>query len=236
MAYLFDLLLVALFALCVFLGWRRGFIKTVSGLIALVVAVLVSTTLSAPIANWAYATTLEPTISSTLEAQLPGEILPGADEIDVALEKLPPFVTDLLVAGEAGDGESVLSKLGTVANGENIAAAITEKVIAPIVLPLLEMVCATILFILVYIIALFVLRLLNLVAKLPVLKQLNGLLGVVAGVITGAIWVVFAARILSIVAGFGCFEWLTPAVLDQALLVPLVNGLLPVAEASNVVV
>ena len=232
MAYLFDVLLVALFALCVFFGWRRGFIKTVSGLIALAAAVLVSSALCGPIAQWVYTGTLEPTISSTLEAQLPAEVLPGADEIDVALEKLPSFVTDLLVVGEVGDGEAVLSKLGTVANGENLAAAITEKVITPIVLPLLEMLCSVILFVVVYFIAMLVLRLLNLVAKLPVLKQLNGLLGVVAGVITGAVWVIFAARILYVVAGLGWIEWLTPAMLDQALLVPLVNGLIPVAEAS----
>lgn len=232
MAYLFDLLLVALFALCVYVGWRRGFIKTVSGLIALALAVLVSAALSGPIADWAYTSMLEPNISSTLEAQLPAEVLPEAAEIDVALEKLPPFVTDLLAAGEAIDGEVVLSKLGAVANGENIATAITEKVIAPIVLPLLEMLCSVLLFIAVYVIALFVLRLLNVVAKLPVLKQLNGLLGMVAGVITGAVWVLFVARILYVVAGLGWVDWLTPAVLGQTLLVSLVNGLIPAAEAS----
>ena len=233
MAYLFDLLLVALFALCVYIGWRRGFVETASGLIALAAAVLVSTTLSGPIANWAYTTTLEPTISSTLQEQLPAEVLPGADEIDVALDKLPPFVTDLLVAGEAGDGESVLSKLDTAVDSENVSAAITEKVVTPIVLPLLEMVCSTILVMVVYFIAMFLLRLLNLVTKLPVLKQINGLLGVVAGAITGAVWAIFAARILFIVAGFCWFEWLTPAMLDQGLLVPVANGLFPVAEAYS---
>ena len=231
MAYLFDLLLVALFALCVFLGWRRGFLATASGLIAMVVAVLVSTTLSAPIANWAYTGMVEPTISSTLQEQLPTGILPGADEIDVALDKLPPYVTNLRVAGEAGDGEAVLSKLDTATSGENIAAAITEDVITPIVLPLLEMLCSTILFTVVYFIAMFLLRLLNVVAKLPVLKQINSILGLVAGAFTGLIWAIFAARILFVVAGFGWFEWLTPAMLDQGMLVPVVNGWFPLAEA-----
>ncbi len=50
MSILLDGLLVLLFGTCVYLGWRRGFIKMLSGLLALVVASLVSSVLSTPIA------------------------------------------------------------------------------------------------------------------------------------------------------------------------------------------
>lgn len=227
MAYLFDGLLIALFALCVYIGWRRGFIKTVSGLIALVAALLVSSALCAPIANAVYTNAVEPTVTATLEEQFAAEVMPEAAEIDAALEKLPTFVINLLDAGEMGNGEAVLAKLDTVAAGETVAVAMMEKVITPVVLPLLEMLCSVILFVLIYIIARLVLRVLDVVAKLPVLKQLNGLLGVVGGAVTGAVWVVFAARILFLLAGFGWFEWLTPNLLEQTILASFVNGLLP---------
>lgn len=231
MKYLVDGLLVLLFALCVYIGWRRGFIKTVSVLIALVVALLVSTTFAGPIANWVYSGKVEPAVAATLEEQFATEILPESGEIDVALEKLPAFVTGLLEAGEVGDGEAILGKVDTLAAGETAAQAIMDKVITPIVLPLLEMLCSTVLFVLVYFAAMIVLRLLDLVAKLPVLKQLNGLLGVVAGVLTGAVWVVFAARILFTLAWMGVAAWLTPAVMEETWLASFANGLLPAFEA-----
>lgn len=227
MAYLLDGLLVALFVLCVYVGWRRGFIKTISGLIALAAAVLVSTALCGPIADLVYTNAVEPTVVETLEAQLTAETLPESAEIDMALEKLPAFVTGLLEAGEVGNGEAILGKMETLAAGETAARAMMDRVITPIVLPLLEMLCSVLLFILVYCIATIVLRVLGLVAKLPVLKQLNNLLGVVAGALTGAVWVIFAARILFTLAWLGLAAWLTPAVLEQTHLVSFANALLP---------
>lgn len=228
MAYLFDGLLIVLFVLCVYIGWRRGFIKTVSGLIALTAAVILSTALCGPIANLVYTNAIEPGVTASLESRFSTEVLPEAAEIDMALENLPPLVTNLLEASEVGNGEAVLAKLETLGVGETAATAIKDRVITPIVLPLIQMLCSVILFILIYVIAKIVLRVLDLVAKLPVLKQLNGMLGVVAGVLTGAAWVIFAARILFTLAGLGWIEWLTPAVMGQTWLASFANGLLPV--------
>lgn len=50
MSVLLDGLMILLFGLCAWSGWRRGFIKMLSGLLALVVASLASSVLSSPIA------------------------------------------------------------------------------------------------------------------------------------------------------------------------------------------
>ena len=64
MAYVLDALLIVLFALCVYLGWRRGLIKTASGLIALAAAVAVSVLLSGPVAELVYDKAVEPAVVS----------------------------------------------------------------------------------------------------------------------------------------------------------------------------
>ena len=74
------------------------------------------------------------------------------------------------------------------------------------------------------------LGLLDLVAKLPILKQLNKILGLIAGVATGALWVIFAARILYLLAWMGIGEWLTPAILDDTWLVSFANSVMPTFE------
>ena len=230
MTYVFDGLLLILFALCVWLGWKRGFIKTVSGLIALVVAVLVASTFSAPIATAVYDGSVEPAVVTALEEHISDEVLPDEAELDTAIEKLPSFVTMLLKAGEMDSGAAILAKVDGVDAGKNAARTITDHVITPIVLPLMQMLCSVLLFLLAYIVVSLVLRVLDLVAKLPVLKQINNALGLLAGAVTGALWVIFAARILFTLAWLGVAEWLSPAVLEQTWLVSFANGLIPTIE------
>ena len=230
MSYLLDAVLVILFAVCVWIGWKRGFIKTVSGLIALVLAVIVASTFSAPIAQAVYTDSVEPAVMATLEEQINNEVLPSAEELDTAIEKMPALVVTLLETKGIGNGEAILAQVEGVDAGKSAARTITDRVIAPIVLPLMQMLCSIVLFVVAYVIAAILLRVLDLVAKLPLLTQLNRVLGVVAGALTGAVWVVFVARFLFTVAWLGMAEWLTPAVMEQTWIASLANGLIPTIE------
>lgn len=230
MSYLLDALLLILFALCVWIGWKRGFIKTVSGLIALVAAVIVAATFSAPIAEGVYTNSVEPAVLSTLEEQISGEVLPSAEDLDAAIEKMPSLVATLLEVGDMGSGAAILEQVDVVEAGKSAARTITDRVVAPIVLPLMQMLCSVVLFAITYLIALILLRVLDLVAKLPLLKQLNSTLGLVAGALTGALWVVFVARFLFTAAWLGLAEWLSPEMLEQTWLTSFANGLIPTIE------
>lgn len=230
MSYLLDALLVILFAICIWIGWNRGFIKTVSGLIALVLAVIVASTFSAPIAEGVYVNSVEPAVMTTLEEHISSEVLPSEEDLDAAIEKMPGLVVTLLETGDMGSGAAILAHVEDVDAGKSAARTITDRVVTPIVLPLMQMLCSVLLFLVTYLIASIVLRVLDLVAKLPVLKQLNSVLGVVAGALTGAVWVIFVARILFTLAWLGMAEWLSPEVLEQTWLVSFANGLIPTIE------
>ena len=230
MSYLLDALLVILFAICIWIGWNRGFIKTVSGLIALVLAVIVASTFSAPIAEGVYVSSVEPAVMTTLEEHISSEVLPSEEDLDAAIEKMPGLVVTLLETGDMGSGAAILAHVEDVDAGKSAARTITDRVVTPIVLPLMQMLCSVLLFLVTYLIASIVLRVLDLVAKLPVLKQLNSVLGVVAGALTGAVWVIFVARILFTLAWLGMAEWLSPEVLEQTWLVSFANGLIPTIE------
>lgn len=230
MSYLLDALLVILFAVCVWLGWKRGFIKTVSGLIALFAAVIVASTFSAPIAHGVYANSVEPAVMTTLEEHISNEVLPSEEDLDAAIEKMPALVVTLLETGDMGSGAAILERVETVDAGKSAARTITDHVVTPIVLPLLQMLCSVVLFLLTYLIASILLRVLDLVAKLPLLKQLNSVLGLAAGALTGAVWAIFAARILFTLAWLGVAQWLSPEVLEQTWLLSFANSLIPTIE------
>lgn len=231
MIYLFDVLMVALVVLCVWLGWHRGFVRTVGGLVALIAAVLVSAVFSGPIAKAIYANTVEPKVMEVLETHVEGQILPDAAQLDAALERMPELVSSMLNNSGLGSGAEVLAKIDFVRADETAAAGIARQVITPVVLPLIRTLCSVVLFALAYVLALLAARALNVMTKLPLIKQANRLLGLFGGAITGVLWMLFAIRLLYSVAAFGVFPWLTPARLDGTLLISFVKTILPAVGA-----
>lgn len=228
MTYVFDALVVLLPVLCVVLGWHRGFVRTVSGLVALVAAVLVAAAFSGPIAKVVYANAVEPKVTAALESYAEGELLPNAEQLDSALERFPAFVTALLEMEGLDSGFAIFNKLDQGQAKDAAVDTVTQQVITPVVLPLVRMLCSVVLFLLTYVVAALLLRMLNVVTKLPLIKQMNNVLGLLAGVVTGGLWVLFLVRALYAVALLSVFEWLTPSVLDETLLISQIATLLPV--------
>ena len=226
MAYVLDALLIVLFALCVYLGWRRGLIKTASGLIALAAAVAVSVLLSGPVAELVYDKAVEPAVVSALEEQIQDNTVPVAQQVDNALEQMPGFITALLAGRGLDSGEAILDGLRVEEMGASVAEGIAQQVVAPLVCPLLEGLCAILLFVLVYMAALLLLRVLDLVARIPFIKQLNRGLGLVAGVCSGALWVIFAVGVITTLTYLCWIPALTPEVLEGTLLISRLRDLL----------
>ena len=226
MTFLLDGLIVLLFVLCVVLGHRCGFVRTISGLLALVVALLVAAVLSSPISRWLYTATVEPTVTAVLENYVEEEALPTAKQLDTALDKMPGYVTALLEANGIADGEAVLKRVEKLDMGETAVRAITKRVIAPVVLRLIELLCSILLFVLTYILARILLRALDALTHLPLIRQTNRLLGLLAGALQGVLWATVATYVLYTVAALTTMPWLTTAVLEDTYLISWINGFL----------
>lgn len=228
MMYLLDALVVGVLVLCVCLGWRRGFVRTVSGLAALVAAVLVAAVFSGPVAKTIYVNAVEPKVVSALEDHVEGELLPTEEQLDRALERFPSFVTALLETEDLDSGAAILAQVNAAQTEVVAVDRIVDQVITPVVLPLIRLVCSVLLFVVGYLAALLLLRTLNVVTKLPLIKQMNNVLGLLAGVVTGGLWVLFIVRALYAVALLGVFPWLSSALLEETFLISQIATLLPV--------
>lgn len=230
MAYILDAVIVVLFALMVWLGHKRGFIKTVSGLVAFAAALVLSSMLSGPVSGFVYSTFVEPPVLEELTAHV-GEGSPAAGQLDAALAQMPAFVTNRLAANGLESGAAVLDRLSGTAEGETVAESILRQVVEPVVVPLLKSVSMLLLFLILLVVATILLKAVDLVAKLPLLKQLNKTLGAVAGIVQGVLWVFFAVTVLQLVANFGWFDFLTPQLMDQTLLIRWIDSLNPMTTA-----
>ena len=85
--------------------------------------------------------------------------------------------------------------------------------------PVLKVVCSLLLFLLFRLLISLLLKLLNVLAKLPVLKQANKTLGIVAGVVQGVLWVFLIATIIQAVAATGLVPLVSNELVESTILV-----------------
>lgn len=109
--------------------------------------------------------------------------------------------------------------------GEPVAALFTPKSSADPAL--VQLICVVALFAITYALVSILIRSLNLFAKLPLIKQLNKVLGLAVGVVSGVLWVVFAVCALQMLARLGWIPALTDAVIAKTWLVSWVAAQLP---------
>ena len=230
MTYVLDGLLVVLFLLMVVIGHRRGFIKTVSGVLAFVAALVLSTLLAGPGSGMVYDAVVEPPVREALVSQI-GDNSPAAETLDAALADMPAFITNRLEVSGLNSGAAILDRLNTSGGEGTVDQRILDQVVEPVALPVIKAVCTLLLFLVLLIVLTILFKALDLVAKLPLLKQLNKLLGVVAGAALGLLWVFVFVAVLQLVANMGWVDGITPAVLEDTFVVSRVDAFNPLTAA-----
>ena len=230
MAYLLDGAILVLFLVMVVIGSRRGFIKTIAGVAAFVVALVLASMLGGPVSDCVYEHSVEPAVIKAIDAQV-GEGSAAAEKLDMALVDMPGFVTNILNNAQIESGADILEKLTATEEGESVAQSVSRQVVTPIVMPLLKMLCSLLLFLAASVLVSILLKALNVVAKLPLLKQLNKSLGALAGALLGVLWVFFAVSVLQVLASLGVTDVISAELLRSTTLVNWLCGINPVGGA-----
>ena len=120
MTYLLDGVVILIFLLAIWLGYRRGFIKSVAGIVAFIAAFAVATMLCASVAVWTYDTVVEPSLTDTVEQQLTAAGASTADRLDTAYQALPTVVRNLLAQTGVADADGLALSADVTADSRNI--------------------------------------------------------------------------------------------------------------------
>lgn len=202
MSLALDAIILFTAVFLVWLGAKRGFIRSVMGLISTVAALFVAYAYTPPVA------------AIIREKYLLGRITEGIDEslrsialdvntdrynLDALAENLPDVFTDILERYRI-DIDSFAEKLrGLTGCGDETVYQVAEDIASPVT----NMLASGIAFILVFIaasIALWILTLfIDLIFKLPVLKTANLFLGFLFGVAEAVVVACILASLLSVV-------------------------------------
>jgi len=162
MSIIFDVLVVLIISLSTFLGYKRGLVKVVSNLVSFILAVIIALALSKPIAKLVIEKT---EFDDTISKKITETILPEGVGENVLIQ-IPEGVPDSIL------------KQGT-STVKEVSNTFSVKIV--------ELVVLFVVYLIAKIILKFVTIIADLIAKLPIIKQVNDIGGLIYGVFSGFI-------------------------------------------------
>lgn len=232
MAYIFDLVLILILVITIWLGCRRGFIRTMIQLVGCLAAFVIALTLSGTVAEYTFdtfiSTQLQQGILDTLEENAVGSV---SEQLDAAIESLPDVLQGFV--SSQIDTEQIEQTLGdTVSNSASgLAEVLVVKLVRPLAVSILRFILFLILFILLMVVVSLIGKLIRPVAKLPLIKQADNALGAVLGALKGILYVLIVVTVVQLIVSAGLQEGVfTQENLDNSLLTSWVAEHNPIAE------
>ncbi len=215
MQLVIDILLIVIFGLLVFRGWWRGFMKSVLSLGRLILSLVITIAFGASFAAWIDAKFVNPPVFEAVFkkfSDVAAEVTASAEGgIDALVEKIPEAFRGYLDL-ESVDPTAEINAL--VEEWSHTVADGISKVIATVIGYIL-------LFVLTFLVLTVVIFIVTRFAKLPAIKTVDKLLGLVVGLFSGAVAVIFISVILSAILGVIGQE----AVVEGSFMLRLFSGI-----------
>ena len=195
MGILLDIGFVIIILLCVVFGYKKGFFKSIAGFIGAVIAMFLAWVLAGLIANALYQGVFREKLIDNISSVLSNDALASFPEKAAqVVANLPGFLSNTL--NNQGITSSQIEQ-SLQAAGSNEAPA-TADLISPAVIWLLQLLLTVILFFFLVILVRLVIKLIGNVFRLPVLRQVDGILGGLFGIFKGVVYIFLACILLQL--------------------------------------
>lgn len=191
-----DLVFVALLAINILDGRKKGFVKIILSFGAMILSWLIAAELSLPVSEWLNANLVQDWLTGVIENAVADSIGSGADAI---AGTLPAY----LINGAEAAGVSiqeVVSQISSQADAAAIAEQIYGAIGSTFVVSAIRIVSFFVIYAVLNWVFGFAIGIVNKVCKLPVLKSFNRLLGAAVGALKGVVVVGIIAIIIMLVA------------------------------------
>ncbi len=195
MGYILDGVVVGICLLCVLIGVQRGFIRSVVHFLGSVIAACLASVLGGALAQWLFDAffrgALVEKIGETLQSL-------GADNATAALEQVLASLPDFLVRALEEAGVTMSAVGGQIGSRTDQAAQMITDYLAPVLVNFLKVLAVIVLFFLFMTLVRALAVLVGRLFRLPVLGQLDGLLGGIFGFLLAlvTVWIVIAALLV----------------------------------------
>lgn len=211
-----DIIIIAVFALLFFIDFKRGIAITILNVAGVALTGFLAYHISNFLASWVYTAFVQQTLTTNLQQMIDTQGINSA--IANSFSALPNWVMGMLgfFLSIFGLDSSVYTNDFQVPNSAATAvSASVENLIQPVITGMFRLVIGVVISIIIFIIIKILVKKLARVFKIPVVKQINELLGGVLGLAEAAILVFFAVNIFS-----GVLEFSNPEILNN----PMISG------------
>lgn len=196
MSILLDIVLLILLILFLVSGFRRGVAKSITEFGGALLAIVVAALLAALFAPMAYNTFVQGPLVDRIHQTLQGSV--GTDAVQKLqefIDALPGFLGNALESYGLSAGKLNEAVAGSTGEAANAVAAL----LAPVITDLLRLAMMLVFFIILMIVVKLAARGVDWVFDLPILRQLNSLLGAAFGVLKCAVVVIVLCTVLQII-------------------------------------
>lgn len=211
-----DIIIIAVFALLFFIDFKRGIAITILNVAGLALTGFLAYHISNFLASWVYTAFVQQTLTTNLQQMIDTQGINSA--IANSFSALPNWVMGMLgfFLSIFGLDSSVYTNDFQVSNSAAAAVSTSvENLIQPVITGMFRLVIGVVISIIIFIIIKILVKKLARVFKIPVVKQINKLLGGVLGLAEAAILVFFVVNIFS-----GVLEFSNPEMLNN----PMISG------------
>lgn len=211
-----DIIIIAVFALLFFIDFKRGIAITILNVAGVALTGFLAYHISNFLASWVYTAFVQQTLTTNLQQMIDTQGINSA--IANSFSALPNWVMGMLgfFLSIFGMDSSVYTNDFQVPNSAASAVSTSvENLIQPVITGMFRLVIGVVISIIIFIIIKILVKKLARVFKIPVVKQINKLLGGVLGLAEAAILVFFAVNIFS-----GVLEFSNPEMLNN----PMISG------------
>ena len=192
-----DIVVVAVVIIAIFTGYKKGFIKTLFGVLSFFIAIAITFAFYKPVMElikektgfeeWLYGYLYEMNLEDNNSEKVSGEQIVLSESGENYINNLP---------------DAVVKMIGLDEIKEKAKVTIIEKIVEFVV----KLLAIVIVYIVSKIILLVLVLILDSIAKLPVLKQFNELLGIILGGILGFIQVYVVCAVITLIGSLPAFS------------------------------
>lgn len=191
MAFIIDIIIIAVIALCTFLGYKKGLIKLAVGILGFFLAIIIALVLYTPISNFIINNTnvkdnIKNAISDTVKSYVIKEESAEGEEKQQESKVMVTYI----------DGIVAKQKEMIVTGEKELIDTVSDNVAVNII----RIGVALAVFIISKLILIFINVFVDLIGKLPIIKQFNKAGGTIYGVIQGILIVYIVFAVISLIA------------------------------------
>ncbi len=192
MGYILDGAVIAVCLICVLVGVQRGFSRSAVHFLGSVIAACLASVLGGAVAQWLFDTLFRGAMVEKINETLQSL---GAENAVAAIQQVLDSLPDFLVRAMEEAGVTVSRISGEITNQSSQAAGMIADYLAPVFVGFLKVLAVIVLFFLLMTLVRLLAHLVGNMFRLPILGQIDGLLGGVFGFLLAllAVWVVVAA-------------------------------------------